>query len=186
MWLVKTMRPGDAPLLALEQTLSGNFRFDTGYNESIEPIVLDIARDQRLLLVIDQFEELFVQANREQQARFIAALRAIRMAKNCTIIILLRADFYPELLSSELWPVAPGQRIEIAPLRGESLRQAIEQPAATMGVQLEAGLLERLLADAADEPGILPLVQETMTLLWEMMERRLLPLSAYTRLGGEE
>jgi hypothetical protein len=74
--------------------------------------------------------------------------------------------------------------LEIAPLRGKALREAIQQPATDLGVYLEAGLLERLLADAADEPGVLPLVQETMEQLWGKMQRRLLPLNAYERLGS--
>ena len=62
----------------------------------------------------------------------------------------MRADFYPDLMNSELWPVDPADRIEIAPLRGEWLRTAVEQPAKDVGVKLEAGLVERIEADAAD------------------------------------
>jgi len=87
-------------------------------------------------------------------------------------------------MNSNLWPIDSSQRLEIAPLRGAALRMAIEQPAALAGVHIEAGLLERLLADAADEPGVLPLLQETMVLLWERMIRRLLPLKAYEDLGN--
>jgi hypothetical protein len=47
---------------------------------------------------------------------------------------------------------------------------------------LEPALVERLVADAADEPGVLPLLQETMRLLWAERRRRYLPLSAYERL----
>ena len=43
-----------------------------------------------------------------------------------------------------------------------------------VGVYLEAGLLERLMAEAADEPGVLPLLQETIVLLWSEMQHRLL------------
>jgi GAF domain-containing protein len=79
----------------------------------------------------------------------------------------MRADFYPDLMNSDLWPVKHNQRLEIAPLRGEALRRAIEQPALDVGVHFQAELLEHLLADAADEPGVLPLLQETMVLLWD-------------------
>src|SRR5215213_3506298 len=88
-------------------------------------------------------------------------------------------------MSSDLWPIDASQRLEIAPLRGAALRDAIARPAEELGVYLEAELLERLLADAADEPGVLPLVQETMVLLWENMQRRLVPLNAYEDLGGD-
>jgi hypothetical protein len=60
----------------------------------------------------------------------------------------------------------PGPAPRIAALRGSALRNAISGPVEKSGVFLEAGLLERLLADAADEPGVLPLIQETMVVLW--------------------
>jgi hypothetical protein len=55
----------------------------------------------------------------------------------------------------------------VSPLRGEALREAISAPARAVGVSVEPELIERLLADAASEPGILPLLQETMVQLWD-------------------
>jgi hypothetical protein len=95
------------------------------------------------------------------------------------------ADFYPDLMNSDLWPITDGQRIEIAPLRGQTLRRAIQQPAVDKGVNIEEDLLERLIRDAADEPGALPLMQETMVLLWEKIKYRFLPLKVYEQLGSE-
>ena len=57
------------------------------------------------------------------------------------------------------------------------------RPAADVGVDIDPGLVERLLADAADEPGALPLLQETMRMLWDEMEDHVLSLAAYDRLG---
>ena len=54
-----------------------------------------------------------------------------------------------------------------------------------MQVTLDADLLERLLADAADEPGVLPLLQETLVLLWGKMQRRRLTLAAYAQIGRD-
>ncbi len=99
------------------------------------------------------------------------------------MILTLRADFYPDLMNSYLWPVDASQRVEVAPLRGESLREAIERPAADVGVRIEDKLVGQLLADAADEPGALPLLQETMRLLWDDIEHRSLPYGAYVRLS---
>ncbi|MFL5801727.1 MAG: CHAT domain-containing protein [Roseiflexaceae bacterium] len=180
-WLVRELRPGARPLETLATALGG----DPMQPASTIAALLDgHPPAQRLLLVVDQFEELFNLAAREEQRHFIAALKALRAVESCAQLIMMRADFYPDLMTSDLWPIDGGQRLEIAPLRGDALRQAIEQPAADIGVRLEPGLIDRLLADAADEPGVLPLVQETMVLLWDAMPRRLLPSSAYTRLGG--
>jgi WD40 repeat protein len=181
-WLVREMHPGSQPLHELGRVLE-NYVSPSGAELVDFLAVHHPAR--RLLLVVDRFEEVFSQAERTEQDQFIAALKALRAADSCALILAMRADFYPDLINSALWPVDPSQRLELAPLRGEVLRQAIKQPATDAGVYLEAGLLERLLADAADEPGALPLIQETMVLLWGKMERRLLPYDAYQQLGGQ-
>src|SRR5262249_809919 len=160
------------PLQTLAQTLEAD---PAQPAQAVARLLAANVPAQRLLLIVDQFEELFSQAERSEQNRFIAALKSLRTVESCALVICMRPDFYPDLMQSDLWPVDAGQRLEIGSLRGEALRQAIRQPASDVGVYLEAGLLERLLADAADEPGVLPMLQETMVLLWEKMERRLLP-----------
>jgi formylglycine-generating enzyme required for sulfatase activity len=181
-WLVNVVRPGNQPWQSLAALIGGD------PNQPAQPLADLLARHppaQRLLLVIDQFEEVFTQADRPERQRYLGALKSLRLLESCTLILTLRADFYPDLINSDLWPVDPGQRLEIGALRGGALRRAINQPAADVGVYLEAGLLERLLADAAEEPGALPLVQETMVLLWGRMERRLLTCRAYEELGSQ-
>ncbi len=184
-WLIREMRPGPRPLEVLAQVLE---RADDD-----APFAYETAQDlleahppaKRLLLLVDQFEEVFTQAEREEGARFIAALQGLRTPENCALVLTLRADFYPDLMESYLWPVDPSQRVEVAPLRGDALREAIERPAENVGVKLEESLVGRLLADAADEPGVLPLLQETMRLLWEEMEGRVILYGAYERLSRQ-
>ena len=101
------------------------------------------------------------------------------------MVLTARADFYPDLMASRLWPEIQGHRMEVAPLGEEGLREAIVRAGAPVGVYVDAALVERLVADAAGEPGSLPLVQETLVRLWEHMERRYLPLSAYRALARE-
>ncbi len=180
-WLVRVMRPGADPCSTLAQTLAGDLA------EPAQAVTDLLANNhppaRRLLLVIDQFEELFAQVERTEQDRFIGTLQRLQTVENCAQILVIRADFYHDLMNSELWPVKQGERVELTPLHGKSLRRAIERPAKDLEVQLEPGLVERLLADAADEPGTLPLVQETMVQLWEGMENRLLTLNAYETLS---
>ena len=101
-----------------------------------------------------------------------------------TLVVTLRADFYPDLMQSVLWPPGEGERLEVAPLRGDALRAAITRPAADLGVTVEPDLVERLVADAADEPGSLPFLQEALVLLWEQVRGRSLCLADYTALGS--
>lgn len=94
----------------------------------------------------------------------------------------VRADFYANLMTSPLWPAIRAHRMEITPLRGDDMRQAIALPARDVGVQLDQALVERLLADAGDEPGVLPFVQETLVMLWEHAGGFRIGLDAYTEL----
>ncbi|MEZ4429130.1 MAG: hypothetical protein R3A51_15775 [Nannocystaceae bacterium] len=64
------------------------------------------------------------------------------------------------------------------------LRAAIEEPARKLGLVLEPGLTERILADAGHEPGALPLIQYTLDRLWLQREGRVLTARAYEQLGG--
>ena len=140
---------------------------------------------RRLLLVVDQFEEVFADIAAEDRRRVFDAVHELRNSGKCALILAVRSDYYGDLQASPLGAPADCERIDIVPLREESLSRAITGPAAKAGVALEARLLERLLADAQDEPGVLPLIQETMCLLWPKRMRRLLTLEAYRELGGE-
>jgi WD40 repeat protein/energy-coupling factor transporter ATP-binding protein EcfA2 len=179
-WLIKQMRPGPQPVEELCAVLGGDAK-----SESVGKLVAANPPARRLLLTIDQFEELFSQAERSEQNGFIAALKRLRAAESCALLITMRADFYPELMNSDLWEEASTSRMEIAPLRGDRLREAIEKPAGDAGVYLERRLADKLVSDAAEEPGALPLLQETMRLLWAEMARRFLSLRAYEQLGKD-
>lgn len=169
-----TLRPGSQPVAALDELLRPGGQ---------DLLAATAQAGKRLLLFIDQLEELFVYPSRADQRLFCERLQALRQDPRCILILALRADFFPDLMNSELWPVEPGQRLEVAPLRGASLLQAIADPAARVGVKLEPALQERLLADAAEEPGVLPLLQETLVLLWQKRSGRRLTLAAYQALG---
>ena len=140
---------------------------------------------RRLLVLVDQAEALFLLPTRQERLRFLAVLDGLRRVDRCVVLMTVRADFYAELMTSVLWPLGPGERMELAPLRGDAMREAIVEPARESGVYLEPVLVERLLRDAGDEPAALPLLQETMVLLWERRSRRLLTVSSYEELGGE-
>ncbi|MFZ2361548.1 MAG: CHAT domain-containing protein, partial [Anaerolineae bacterium] len=182
-WQVRTMRPLDHPVAALAACLEGDV---SQPEQSVAALLTAHAPAQRLLLVIDQFEEAFSLADKAERQQFLAALQVLRRSHQCALVIALRADFYPDLMNSELWPVDPSQRLEVAVLRGDALRQAISQPAADVEVQIDEALIERLLADAAGEPGALPMLQETLVLLWERMRRRQITLGDYQQLGDAE
>jgi WD40 repeat protein len=180
-WVVRRLRPSDPTLRA--------FTLRRPPNPARAAIVVRTLLEQhpgasRVLLVIDQLEELFTQVDRAAQRRYIAALQMLRSVEQCSLLIAMRADFFPDLMDSPLWPIPPSQRLELAPIQGEALEHAIRLPAEQSGVHIEPRLVERLMADAADEPGALPLVQEALVLLWGRIRRRYIALADYERFGS--
>ncbi|OUL18193.1 WD40 repeat domain-containing protein [Nostoc sp. 106C] len=144
---------------------------------------------QRLLLVIDQFEELYTlcQDSQEQQRFVDVLLAAIQSApNNLTLVLTLRADFFSYVLNYAPFGEALQQHKPqlLSAMNREEMETAIEQPAKKMGVTLEEGLTERILDDVKQEPGNLPLLEFALTQLWAKQSRRQLTHQAYVQIGG--
>jgi WD40 repeat protein len=177
-WLVRSMRPGETPLTTLKSVLGGEL---TNKAEVLLQLLAIQPDAQRLLLIVDQLEELFTQAGQEA-VPFQEVLLELAKTPNVYLILTVRADFYADLMATLLWHKIQAHRLEVLPIDEVGLRQAILRPAEDVGVFVETALIERLATDAAGEPGVLPLIQETLVLLWERVERRFLPLRAYEAL----
>jgi hypothetical protein len=189
-WVIRSLRPGAQPTQALAGALETEAGEPTdgaraGQVGQAVAGLLDRERAGRLLLVVDQLEEVFAQAARAEQTVFFDRLLLLRDDARCVLLVTVRADFYAELMTCPLWPLGPGERFEVVPLAGAALARAVQLPAADVGVHLQSALVQRLVDDAAGEPGVLPFVQETLVLLWQQRQRRLLTEAAYDRLGGE-
>lgn len=137
----------------------------------------------RTLVFVDQLEELFTRMDEAERRSFIAAIYLLRDDPMHHLLFALRAELYGALMESALWPGHTISRLDVAPLRGQALARAITGPALAVGVHLEPRLCDRLVADAAAEPGALPLVQETLRALWDHRRHRLLGLAEYEAQG---
>ncbi len=101
------------------------------------------------------------------------------------MLITLRADFTDRPLEYVDFGELLKQRTEfVLPLTPDELELAIIQPARGAGLVLEAGLCERIIRDLGDQPGTLPLLQYTLTELFERRVGRRLTLAAYQDSGG--
>lgn len=172
------MRPGSDPEQALGHALAQR------------------PADAPALLLIDQFEEIFTQTEAPSvRNAFVSRLWALAAAPapDLRIIITLRVDFIGRC--GELQVGAAGLRLDrvaydeshrlfIAQPQPEQLRASIELPARRVGLELQAGLLERMLADVEGEPGALPLLQDTLDVLWQQHDGRALTQSVYAAMGG--
>jgi hypothetical protein len=183
-WLVRTFRPS-ASVSPLASLLGESAAGGGSLGDSVAALLATTPGAERVLLFLDQFEAIFVLPSKQDRDQYLDLIGRLRQTAACTVVLAMRADFYGDLMTSPLWPVTRGERMEITPLRGAALREAIVRPAAAVGAHIEPVLLERLLHDAGDEPDVLSLIQETMVLLWERRSRRLLTLSAYEDLGGD-
>lgn len=179
-WSIKILRPSDsrtadgkaAPMQALTQLLD------------LFPQSSGATLQSPTLLCIDQFEEVFTLADAVEAEQFLKALHALikpaGKASNLYILLTVRADFYPEMMAmGPLWEAVKANRLELTPLGDDELWAAIVQPAAVVGVTVDEALVVELIHDAAGESGVLPLVQETLVLLWKKVESRQLKLKAY-------
>jgi WD40 repeat protein len=142
----------------------------------------------QLLLVIDQFEELFTLVTAEaDRVHFINLLLAALAEpySRLWLVLTLRADFYDRPLQYVELGELLRQRTEVVlPLTPAELEQAITRPAASVGVACEPALLTAITAEVNEQPGALPLVQYALTELFERRNGRTLTLAAYQASGG--
>ncbi|MEA5511585.1 CHAT domain-containing protein [Crocosphaera sp. UHCC 0190] len=170
--------------LELELNLASNY---LKIKDSLESIIKPLGNSSRLLLVIDQFEELFTLCQPSQCQGFLDDLvEAIKKVPAFSVVITLRADFLDKVLESGSFGELL-QRYEtqyLLPMQRDELEAAITQPAALNGVQFEAGLVDKLIDEVWGEAGYLPLLEFALTQLWSQQEKGWLTHQAYQNIGG--
>src|SRR5215217_564088 len=143
---------------------------------------------QRLLLVVDQFEEVFALCrSEEERIAFISNLltAACEADGPVILVITLRADFYAHCANyPELREALAKHQEYIGAMNDEELRRAIEEPARRGRWELEPGLVDVLLHDVGHEPGALPLLSHALFETWKRRRDRTMTLSGYTASGG--
>ncbi len=154
----------------------------------------DRAKSERLLILVDQFEETFTLCRDEsERVLFIDKLLSLARepSKRITIVVALRADFYSHCAQYPLLRQAVAAQQEyIGQMRAEELRRAIEQPAKRGGWEFEHGLVDVLLNDigaegmSEPEPGALPLLSHALLATWERRRGHTLTLDGYHASGG--
>ncbi|MEN8235664.1 MAG: extracellular solute-binding protein, partial [Actinomycetota bacterium] len=159
---------------------------DIGIGEAITA-VFDDPSDE-ILLVVDQFEELFTLVRDESVRRaFVDSLvDAVEDPDvHLRLILALRADFYDRPLRyPRLAALLTGCMETVVPMTAGDLENAITAPAEQAGAVLDPGLASRIVDDVERQPGMLPLVQYAMTSLFERRDGNRLTAAAYEELGG--
>ncbi len=142
----------------------------------------------RLVLIVDQFEELYTLCPELEREYFLnALLTAVEKAPAFTLVITLRADFYGYALSDRnLSDALQGAVLNLAPMNQQELHSAIATPAAQIQVRLEEGLTNRIICAVKGHPGGLPLLEFALTELWSKQHQGILTNRAYDEIGGVE
>lgn len=152
----------------------------------IDRVIANSNGTGRLLVVADQFEEIFTLTPEPVRRPFAGALVQALGKARFTLLATLRADFYSQIiaLDRELSDrLAPAQ-INIGALSENELRESIIGPARLVGLEFEPGLVDRILDDVGSEPGNLPLLEFALTRLWSKREGRRFTNDAYDEIGG--
>ena len=141
----------------------------------------------RLLLVVDQFEELFTTVDGPEASRFIRRLAQLTGDPDgrSHVLVTLRADFYDRPLADpHLGQLFADNVVNAVGLAPDQLESAATLPARQLDITIEPRLVGRLIADVAGQPNALPLFQYALTELFDAREGPVLDLATYERIGG--
>jgi WD40 repeat protein/serine/threonine protein kinase/DNA-binding XRE family transcriptional regulator len=198
-WFIVDMLPGSHPLEELETAL---LRVAVNPPENLLELlrqdergllravrhILPADETVELVLIIDQFEEIFTLVEDEAtRAHLLNSLVTATLDPHSRlrVIITLRADFTDQPLQYVDFGDMVRQRSEfVLPLTLDELQQAIVGPTERAGLSLEPELVPAIIRDIGDQPGMLPLLQYALTELFERRDGRLLTLAAYQASGG--
>ncbi|MHC5937318.1 nSTAND1 domain-containing NTPase [Nostoc sp.] len=197
--VIEPIKPGFEPLEELRTAFKQCFKqankqkqFQTlsnNYPNNLPEIIENLPGAEKLLLVVDQFEEVFTGgASQQEKQRFIDLLTQVVEITDSrlAVVITMRADFLePCLQYPSLTQLIQTQAVYMPPLTGVDLKDTIAEPAKLQGHSLEEGLILKIFEDVKQEPGFLPLLEFALTKLWEKRDRNQhqLTLEEYGKLG---
>jgi len=198
-WFVVDMLPGKHPFEELEASL---LRVAVNPPESLllqlkesnrgllraAHRVLPADDSVQLVLVIDQFEEVFTLVEDEAERALLLeslATAALDERSRLRVIITLRADFTDKPLRYVDFGELLNRRFEfVLPLTSDEIERAVAGPAQRVGLKLEKGLVSTIIRDTGNQPGALPLLQYALSELYEKRDGLTLTNKAYKEIGG--
>ena len=199
-WFILEMLPGSHPFEELEigllciaaekppQLMEQLRRDERGLLRAARLALPSNDPDCELLLVIDQFEELFTLVeDKAETTHFLASIFAAVSdpRSRVRVVITLRADFYDRpLMDPDFSGLMQKYTEVVVPLSADELAAAIQKPVEQCGATFEPGLVTAIIADVKDQPSVLPLLQYALTELYERRRGRLLTRSAYKQIGS--
>jgi len=218
-WNALSLRPGPTPLRALAAAFNpradgeGAAEYATKITNEADKLrtgdpelLSHMIREElgqaeggpdRLLLYIDQWEELYAQApsssDKERATqhavdvnRFIDLLLTAAKTAPVAVVATVRADFYDLLIANrEIKSLLPTHQILLGSMLRSELESTIVQPARKIGLTFDPPtLVQRILDEAGEDEGMLPLLQYALKETWERRKGNTITADSYTRSGG--
>ena len=192
--------PGEAPMLAGQAARAATGR---GADPGSGGPAGAAAGAPRLVLVVDQFEELFAaggaaDVDAVEREAFVTALHAAatipagpRRLPPALVVAAVRADYLGRLIADpRLKAALDAGLFTVGPMSEAELRLAVTGPAAEAGLVVEPAVVEAVITELRGEAGgglgsgVLPLMSQAMAATWERREGNELTLRGYRRAGG--
>jgi DNA-binding SARP family transcriptional activator/WD40 repeat protein len=183
---VVTMVPGDDPVAALRQALSG-VASRRGKAQDLAALVGQVvAASGPLVVVIDQLEECWTRADTDRRDEFVDLLgRLVEDGSDVRFVATIRADVFDRPLEEpRLGEQISAGAFVLAPLSPAQLGDAITLPAARAGVTVDDAVVADLVTEAAAQPGSLPLLQFTLAELYDRRVDARIGPNALSAVGG--
>lgn len=198
VWQIYTVRPTAQPLDALASeltrgsesvTMAAKLADDLREHPHSLSLFLTqhvLTRTPHVLVLVDQFEELFTLCRDEEERHaFVRNLLDAANTGAATVVVTIRADFYAALAEyGELREAVAQHQEYIGPMSAEELRSSIEEPAKRNRWDFDAGLVNLILHEVGGEPGALPLLSHALLETWKRRSGTRLILRGYLEAGG--
>ena len=156
---------------------------EAGFEEAVDRLT---ARGGRVVLVLDQAEDVLADRVRDEAAELLARLGAVDRARLCLVVVLRSASLEAWLRDTALAGIAPGDPVWVRPLDRAGLREVVVGPARLAGIRFEPPeLVEQVLDDTGDGyalPLLAALLQE-LTEGHSRLEPAVITAERYRTLG---
>ncbi len=181
-WRRLLLRPGERPMEELRRVLV------SGAKDPLAEALDTLPADARLLLAVDQLEELHTACRSDPERTAFADTLARAAADpdgRAVVVVALRADFYGRFAAYPgLAELLGANQVLVGPMQASELRRVVEQPAGRVGLHVEPALADALVDDVEGEPGALPLLSTALLELWRKRRDNALTLADYRASGG--
>jgi len=216
-WRIIKTRPGETPIENLSKALNKNINYQSNVSNVEKNITesavyatlrsnsyglqhaleyLNISENENILLLVDQFEELFrfrnIHEQKEQALEFVQLLLNLVNAEHLPVYVVftMRSDFVGECAQfPELADLINKSNYLIPQMTRSDLKQVINGPVAVANGQISSNLVNQLINDVGDNPDQLPILQHALMRTWDYWikhneDNSSIDITHYMAIGG--